>query len=419
MDGTGSEGSSVKIISLRAENVKRLKAVEITPDGNTVVIAGRNAQGKSSVLDAIWMALAGASGAKETSRPIRDGETKASVQLDLGELVVTRTWTDAGTTLHVESNDGARYPTPQTILDGLIGKLSFDPLAFAEEAPKRQLEMLLEVVQLPFEPAELDARRRGVFEQRTDVNREVKRLEAQLSGLPPVRDDTPNDEVSAAAIAAELREAERIERDRVNAHDEAEAAKNNVGRLQRELQEAEQHLKAALAHVAGLPAAPDTSEIRARLEAADHVNAAVRVKKQGAQLAAELTAARASSSKLSERLEEIDRTKAEAIEQAQMPLEGLSFDEEGVLYQGVPFSQASSAERLRVGIAMAMALNPKIRVIRITDGSLLDSENLELIERMAGEHDFQIWIERVDETGQVGVTIEDGQVVHVEEVAAA
>ena len=38
-----------KIIKLQAENVKRLKAIEITPAGNTVIITGKNAQGKSSV----------------------------------------------------------------------------------------------------------------------------------------------------------------------------------------------------------------------------------------------------------------------------------------------------------------------------------------------------------------------------------
>ena len=47
----------MKIIELRATNIKRLKAVEITPDGTMQVIGGRNAQGKSSVLDAIWLAL--------------------------------------------------------------------------------------------------------------------------------------------------------------------------------------------------------------------------------------------------------------------------------------------------------------------------------------------------------------------------
>lgn len=49
----------MKIIKFRADNVKRLTAVEITPDGNMVQITGKNGQGKTSVLDAIWWALGG------------------------------------------------------------------------------------------------------------------------------------------------------------------------------------------------------------------------------------------------------------------------------------------------------------------------------------------------------------------------
>ena len=82
----------MKIIRLTAENVKRLRAVEITPDGTLQVVTGRNAQGKSSVLDAIWLALGGGTAARDTPRPVRDGEERASVTLDLGDLTVTRTW---------------------------------------------------------------------------------------------------------------------------------------------------------------------------------------------------------------------------------------------------------------------------------------------------------------------------------------
>lgn len=49
----------MKIIRLDAANVKRLKAVEITPDGTLQVVTGANGAGKSSVLDAIWLALGG------------------------------------------------------------------------------------------------------------------------------------------------------------------------------------------------------------------------------------------------------------------------------------------------------------------------------------------------------------------------
>ena len=163
----------MRIVRLQAENVKRLRAVEIAPDGNVVVIAGRNAQGKSSVLDAIWMALAGGSGAKETSRPISDGEERASVVLDMGDIVVTRRWTSSGTTLEVTSPDGARYPSPQSLLDGLLGRLSFDPLAFAQQDPKGQLATLLSVVDLPFDPAELDTERDVAFAQLLEGYREA------------------------------------------------------------------------------------------------------------------------------------------------------------------------------------------------------------------------------------------------------
>lgn len=48
----------MKIVSLQTENVKRLKVVNITPSGSAIIIGGDNGQGKSSVLDSIFMGLA-------------------------------------------------------------------------------------------------------------------------------------------------------------------------------------------------------------------------------------------------------------------------------------------------------------------------------------------------------------------------
>ena len=51
---------SVKIASLRLENVKRVRAVSIVPTENGLtVIGGRNGQGKTSILDAIAWHWAG------------------------------------------------------------------------------------------------------------------------------------------------------------------------------------------------------------------------------------------------------------------------------------------------------------------------------------------------------------------------
>ena len=78
----------MKIIRLQSENVKRLRAVEITPEGDLVVIGGRNNQGKSSVLDSIQMVLGG-KGAQPV-RPIRDGSKEAKIVLQTEDLLGPR-----------------------------------------------------------------------------------------------------------------------------------------------------------------------------------------------------------------------------------------------------------------------------------------------------------------------------------------
>ena len=124
----------MKIVALQAENIKKLIAIEIRPDGNLVQITGKNGHGKTSVLDSIWWALAGAKHIQ--SVPIREGEDKARIMLDLGEIIVTRTFKtskkgEVPSAISVENAEGAKFGTPQTMLDNLLGQLSFDPLAFS------------------------------------------------------------------------------------------------------------------------------------------------------------------------------------------------------------------------------------------------------------------------------------------------
>lgn len=103
----------MKIIRLEAENVKRLQAVSIVPQGDTVVIGGKNGQGKSSTLDSIAYALGGKRLIPE--KPINNGHDKAKISVDLDSgLTVTRTFTkNGGGSLFVSNADGARYQSPQ------------------------------------------------------------------------------------------------------------------------------------------------------------------------------------------------------------------------------------------------------------------------------------------------------------------
>ena len=114
---------------------------------------------------------------------------------------------------------------------------------------------------------------------------------------------------------------------------------------------------------------------------------------------------------ITQQIESIDRTKKEAFLNVRFPVDGLAVDEEGITYNGIPFRQCSSAEQLKVCVAIASALNPEIRVIRVPDASLLDEESMKVMQDLAQQQDIQIWMERVtDGKEKVGVVIEDGAV---------
>ena len=119
----------MKIIRLEAQNILNIKAIEIQADGKSVILSGKNEVGKSSILDTIMMTLTG----KMVERPIKDGETRAEVTVDLGDYKVKRVWTEAGNRLEITSTtkEGAivHYSSPQALINGILGQLAFDPLA--------------------------------------------------------------------------------------------------------------------------------------------------------------------------------------------------------------------------------------------------------------------------------------------------
>lgn len=396
----------MKIISLTAENVKRLKAVEITPDGTMQVITGRNAQGKTSVLDAIWLALGGGTASRETARPIREGEDTARVTLDLGDLTVVRTWKGDKTTLAVTAADGAKYSSPQKVLDALVGRLSFDPLEFTRLSARDQRDALLDVVDIDVDLAQLDGQRRTVFDERTEVGRQLK----GLGEIPRLDPSVPAAEVSASDLIEQISAAARVADTREQSKRRVTSLEEEVNRLSTALKAAREQLAAAWADVEQHQEAVDVDALREQLAGIEETNRAVREQAEHRRRAAEADRLTEERDALTARIDALDKKKADALAAASFPVDGLGFDEDGVTYQGVPFSQASSAEQIRVSLAMAMSLNPKLRVIRILDGSLLDADSLELVRQMATDSDYQVWVERVADGSGVGVVIEDGEV---------
>ena len=409
----------MRLIRLQAKDVLRLEAVDITPEGNLCIIGGQNAQGKSSVLTAIACALAGKSAFPEV--PVRRGKKVAEIVVDLGDLIVTRQIDAKGTTrLVVAGPDGAPKRSPQSLLDALVGRLTFDPLEFSRMQPKAQAETLRELMGLDF--SALDAKREAAYEQRRDEGREVKALAAQIDAIPEDA-DAPAEPVDVAALADTLNAA--VERNHANEQArndltatrqqhvdllaKVEAARDELARLEALVGLSFAAGKRLAKHVKALEDV-DAAPIREQLAGAEAVNAHVRAQVERGNLEVKHAEAKARVQKLADEIERIDATKAEQLAKAGPPVPGLAFDETGVTLNGLPFSQASDAEKLRTSIAMGFAANPELRILLIRDGSLLDDESLRLVAEMADERDGQVFLERVGEGDECQVIIEDGRV---------
>lgn len=430
----------MKIIALKAENIKKLVAVEIKPDGNIVEITGKNGQGKTSVLDSIWWALAGASNIQAT--PIRTGAKTAKIRLDLGELIVTRTFRpgkQGGTTsaMSVTSADGATFKSPQAMIDDLLGALSFDPLGFARMSTREQFDTLKKLVPgVNFD--HIEEANKAEFERRAEINRRAKDVRARADAIatPATKPTKPVDEmelvrkmedasehnskIGVRKVRRETAAQDRVELEKAILDKVAEIEKKTAeGNAElKEIQTKYKELVKRINDAPELPAEIGVAGIRDELEKARGVNADFKAWADRDELTKEADTLEVESQALTDSIAEREEQKRKAVSQAKLPLKSLSFGNGEILMDGISFDQASDAERLRASVGIAMSLNPKLRVIRVRDGSLLDKDSMELLAEMAKEKDYQIWIERVDGSGKVGFILEDGMVRKADAVPA-
>lgn len=398
---------------------KGVHQIDLSPTGSLVVIAGGNGAGKSSFIDAITE-LFDPKGSKLTPKPIREGAEEARAEYldeDL-QLRISRVWKKNGTagTLTVEATDGARYSKPSEVVAELLGGAIFDPVAFLSLDERRQREALLEKVALPFDLDTLIREKAGVEQRRLEAGREVKRLEGALASLSKPADDAPDEEVASADVLAEIEEAQRIDRTWHEAsadYDAAAARYDEIGRqieeLQRQQVAVQERQQAAAERLNSLPEQIPLEPLQERLRGLDAVNQAVRDRKAYERTAADLAAAQHLHDGAQHALDAIEKTKRDGLAAAEFPVAGLSIDEDGVTFDGVPFGQVNSAMRRRVAFAIATAGDPKLKLVIVKDGDLLDADSLAAIREVADERGYTVLVERDrDESRQIGFTVRDG-----------
>jgi len=456
---------ALHIIEFQARAVKALKAVTIKPGDKSIVkLTGKNRQGKSSILDAIWMGLGGKGCIP--SKPIREGEENGEVFLDLGEFTVTRRITPNGEYLQVQNKEGFKASKPQEFLSSKLGNRARNPLEFMRLRPDEQVRVLQDMVKIEVDPEKfveitglptkgidfehnpvtvLDQAYKHLFEKRTDANRKVKELEGALKSIagqiPPGKDETQPVSVKELFSERQALEAEKSANDKqrealAKGTSKLETMERSIETIDAKIAELENELVklrdnrkvVVMQHqeldgeLAGCRLAieqlvdPDFQEIDARIAAADETNRIAHLVIQHGVQSKVLSEGIEYSQFLSDRLTNLKVYKTELIQAAGLPVAGLGFDNGEVTYNNIPLSQASTREQIEVSCGICAAENPEIGILTVDIGfAELDKSGQEALLNFAKEKGLQIWCTKVSEEPEAdGFHIYEGSLVAVD-----
>lgn len=441
-----------KIIRFTAENVKKIKAIEIFPEdlNNVVIITGKNAQGKSSVIESLWMALAGF----KYPQPVNNTKTEdeeSYVEIELEDLIIRRHWTsNEKSYLNVLTKDGAKYPSPQAMLDKMKGAISLDPVEFMmigrfDKGEQKQVEYLIKALNLNTKT--YDIKYKVLYDERQVINRDLTKFKSILKELPEPEVNLPDKEISVLEITAEMQRAiehnnqkERAKNNAIATLEESKRKTNEAKRIQDVIIEKNELIKKLQQEIKNLESQKvgfmqqadefkirseqlqreadnieliDISNYQIQINDAEKTNQKIRARNKRAEIEAEADELFAESEKKTGEMEEIKRQKAELISKANFPIEGLTYDENGIFVNSIPLVQLSESEQFRFSALISMVANPDLKVIATKHGSIFDEEKLALLIEMIKEKDYQIWIERVDENKLPAVIIEEGKVKQI------
>ncbi|RLI45729.1 hypothetical protein DRO61_10165, partial [Candidatus Bathyarchaeota archaeon] len=112
---------------------------------------------------------------------------------------------------------------------------------------------------------------------------------------------------------------------------------------------------------------------------------------------------------MTDELKKMKEAKRDVFKQSALPVKGLDFDaEQGITYKGLPFNQDHhpTSHIIALGVKIAMALNPNLKVIFIKDGSMFDQKTLKWLLKEIDDKGFQLFIEMVDWTGEKDVEVQ-------------
>lgn len=410
---------SVKIRQLEIENVKRVKAVTLTPTENGLtVIGGRNGQGKTSVLDAIAWALGGNKLKPSESQRIGSA-APPSIHIELSNgLVVERKGKSSA--LHVIDPSGQK--AGQQLLDSFIEKLALNLPKFMDARNDEKAETLLQIIGVGDQLAVLDRQEKSLYNQRLEVGRiadRKKKHAEELAWYP----DAPAEPVSASELIQRQQAILAKNADNQRKRDMLGKLKDQLTSIDVELDELEAKHKALInertavwADINSAEAASknwqdeSTAELEQDIANIDAINTKVRANAEKNRVQAEADELAGQYGDLTQQIESVKEQRMKLLDSADMPLPGLSVQDGELTYNGQKWDCMSGAEQLQVATAIVRKLNPDCGFVLMDKLEQMDPETLAAFGQWLEGEGLQVIATRVGTDDTCSIIIEDGYI---------
>ena len=428
------------------EGYKRTRKISITPSEiGLTTLAGKNAQGKTSVLDAICHGLLGPTYVDRMTEVINtdaekiDGTrgARSRIQFELTDgTKIERRFTDKNSRtgiLEVILPDGVEG-SQETIAD-FFGSAALRPPSIESMSERERLRWLLgglgiDISDLEEQYEKATADKEAAYQAKEQARRAFEDL--------PYHEDAPQALSSLIALTTEFEKAVDHNKIGENSHSEMRRAnadldsideniedwKTQIARLNKKITatlddkaEAEKRISSIAEKTNGF-VQMDVDAIRAKMTNVESVNEKVRANKAKVDKEDESKDAKKAWKMESARQDQALAEMAERINGADVPIEAISVTFKNnqwvVTYGGQPWANMSGMERVIFRTAIASLYNPNARLVLVDGLESLDDEMQEEFNEWIIERGLQtIATEVSSKAGKANFTkllIEDGAI---------
>lgn len=409
--------STVKISALELENIKRIKAVQLTLTPNGLnLIGGNNRQGKTSVLDAICWGLGG--DRYKPSQPQREGsEIPPHLRITLSNgLIVERSGKNSA--LKVIDPNGRKGG--QQLLNEFVEQFALDLPAFMAMTDKKKADVLLRIIGIGEQLYQMEQNEQQLYNRRTEIGRIADQKKKYAQEMP-LYTDVPKEPVSAAELIAEQQEILARNGQRQQWQRDIQSIDIAIRNVTAEIARTEQTLADLRAQLAAWQEKADaakkspeelamesTAELEEQLRAVETVNAKVRANCDREKAELDADDFRRQYDALSEELDAARAARHKLLDGAQMPLDGLSVENGVLIYNGQAWDNMSGADQMIVAASIVRKLNPNCGFVLLDKLEQMDLQTLTAFGKWLEAEGLQAIATRVSTGGECSVLIEDG-----------